>query len=69
MLALVFGVSFLLFTLWELRKGQADLLSWLGHLGLEVSRRENGCFFWLAIILQLVVSLGFVAWGVFMLRR
>ena len=69
MLVLAFGLSFLLFTLWEIRSGKADLFSWLGHFGLEVTRRENGCFFWLAIVLQLAVSLGFIGGGVFSVRH
>jgi len=69
MLYLIGGILFLLFTLWEIRKGEADLLAWLGHFGLEVSRRENGIFFWLAIILQLAVSFGCIAWGIFSMSR
>ena len=69
MLYLIFGILFFLFTLWDLRNGKADLLSWLGHFGLDVTRDANGIFFWLAIVLQLLVALGAIAWGAFVVTH
>ena len=62
------GIVILLFTLWNVRTGEADLLSWMGHWGIEVTRQENGPFFWLAITLQTLVGLGLVALGIILNR-
>jgi hypothetical protein len=62
------GIVILLFTLWNVRTGEADLLLWLGHWGIEITREENGIFFWLAIVLQALVGLGLVAVGIVLNR-
>lgn len=62
---LLSAVALVLWTLWDLHKGKADLFCWLGHVGLDVTREENGGWFWLAIVLQFLVALGLVAIGIF----
>ena len=59
---LIGGSVLLIFVLWQIRRGKSDLLFWLDG-GLDVDRKENGIFYWIAIILQLAVSLGMIALG------
>jgi len=60
---LLAGIVVLLLTLWNLRTGEADLAAWLGHCGVDVTRRENGIFFWLAIVLQSLIAIGLIVAG------
>jgi hypothetical protein len=62
------GIVILLFTFWNIRTGETDLLAWMGHWGIEVTREENGIFFWIAIVLQMLVGFGLVAWGILLNR-
>jgi hypothetical protein len=62
------GIVVLLFTFWNIRMGEADFLFWMGHWGIEVTREDNGIFFWIAMVLQILVGLGLIAFGVFLNR-
>lgn len=57
------GIVFLLYTFWNIRTGEADFFAWMGEAGIEVTREDNGIFFWIAIVLQMLVGLGLVAFG------
>lgn len=65
MLSLIGGLLFLGFTLWEIRRGEADLLWWLGGLGVDITRAGNPLLFWLTIGTQVLFSLMLVILGVF----
>ena len=65
MLALLIGgAALLLFTLWQLRSGKSDLLFWT-DASLDVTRRQNGCFYWAAIVLQLLVAMAMIGVGAY----
>ncbi len=57
------GIVFLLYTFWNIRTGEADFFAWMGEPGIEVTREDNGIFFWIAIVLQMLVSLGMIVLG------
>jgi hypothetical protein len=59
---LIGGGVLLILVLWQIRRGKSDLLFWLDG-GVDVNRKENGIFYWIAIVLQLIVSLGMIALG------
>ena len=59
---LIGGGVLLILVLWQIRRGKSDLLFWLDG-GVDVNRKENGIFYWVAIVFQLIVSLGMIALG------
>jgi hypothetical protein len=65
MLALLIGgAALLLFALWQIRSGKSDLLFWTDAT-LKVTRTDNGCFYWAAIILQLLIAMSMIGVGAF----
>jgi hypothetical protein len=63
------GIGLLGFSLWEIRRGEADLLFWLGNVGIDITRGGNPILFWTTIGGQVFISIANVAWGTFVLTR
>ena len=66
---LILGILFLGFTVWQVRRGEADLLFWLGSVGVDITRAGNPILFWATITGQVVLALGSMAWGAFKLMH
>ena len=49
MIYLFGGFGFLIFTLWQIRSEEADLLFWFGTVGIDLTRQENPILFWITI--------------------
>ena len=69
MSSIIGGLLFLTFTLWQIRRGEAELLFWLGGLGIDITRAGNPLLFWITICGQLALSLGWIAWSLFKITR
>ncbi|MGJ8655394.1 MAG: hypothetical protein ACSHX6_03005 [Akkermansiaceae bacterium] len=50
-------------TIWNYRKGKANILFWV-EFDWDSSREESPYTFWLAISLQVIGAIGFIAWGI-----
>ena len=64
---LIGGLGFLAFTAWEMRKGDADLLFWVGEVGIDITGERNPILFWATMVGQIALSVGVIVWGVFTL--
>ena len=65
MFALIIGTGFLIYTLWCTRNEEADPFWFISYLDwIEVSRIGNPFLYWVAIITQLIFSVGLMVYGI-----
>lgn len=62
-LLILFGVALIGFTIWDIRREEANMLFWMDSLRWEVNKTENPLLYRIAFVAQFVVALLLIAVG------
>ena len=63
-LLIAFGILFILVTIWDIRREEADMLFWMDCLWWNVNKTENPFLYRVAVVLQFSGALLMIAVGV-----
>jgi len=63
-LLIVFGTVLIVFTIWDIRREEADMLFWMDSLWWNVNKTENPLLYRIAVVAQFTVALIMIAIGV-----
>lgn len=63
-LLIVLGIILIVFTIWDIRREESDVLFWMDSLWWNVNKTENPLLYRIAVVSQFSVALMMIAIGV-----
>jgi hypothetical protein len=62
-LLIVFGIVLIAFTIWDIRREEADILFWMNSVWWNVNKTKNPLLYRIAVVGQFFVALIMIAIG------